>query len=78
MFGGNKDPEDKLSVIARLTIEREGPIGCELVPIQITIWPDAAFQPFVLEGEARTLALARIGELSQGFAATLPQLRSAG
>lgn len=50
----------------------------ELVPIQVTTWPDAPFQPFVLEGEARTAALARIAELSMPFASTLPQLRGAG
>jgi poly-gamma-glutamate capsule biosynthesis protein CapA/YwtB (metallophosphatase superfamily) len=74
MFGGNKDPEDKLSVIARLQIGAAGAVGCELVPIQVTTWPDSPFQPFVLEGEARAAALARIAELSRNFATTLPQL----
>ena len=78
MFGGNKDPSDKLSVIARLEVPRKGDVGCELTPIQVTTWPDAPFQPFVLEGDARSAALARIAELSRPFAETLPQLRNAG
>jgi poly-gamma-glutamate synthesis protein (capsule biosynthesis protein) len=78
MFGGNKDPDDKLSMIARLEIGRKGEVACELVPIQVTTWPDAPFQPYVLEGEARSAALARIAELSRPFASTLPQLQSAG
>jgi poly-gamma-glutamate capsule biosynthesis protein CapA/YwtB (metallophosphatase superfamily) len=78
MFGGNKDPDDKLSMIARLEIGRKGDVACELVPIQVTAWPDAPFQPCVLEGEARSLALARIAELSRPFASTLPQLQGIG
>ena len=78
MFGGNKDPSDKLSAIARLAIPRTGDVGCELTPIQVTTWPDAPFQPFVLEDGARDAALARIAELSRPFASTIPQLRNAG
>ena len=78
IFGGNKDPEDKLSMIARLDLEPAGVTRCELVPIQVTLWPDSPFQPFVLQGEAKSAALARIAELSQGFASTLPQLRGTG
>ena len=78
MFGGNKDPDDKLSMIARLEIGRKGDVACELTPIQVTTWPDAPFQPYVLEGDARSLALARIAELSRPFASTLPQLQGAG
>lgn len=78
MFGGNKDPSDKLSVIARLDVPRRGDVGCELTPIQVTTWPDAPFQPFVLEGGARDAALARIAELSRPFPGTIPQLQEAG
>jgi len=78
IFGGNKDPEDKLSAIARLTLESSGAVAADLVPIQVTTWPDAPFQPFVLEGEARAAGLERIAQLSQRFATTLPQLRDQG
>ncbi|HEY2954813.1 MAG TPA: CapA family protein [Candidatus Eisenbacteria bacterium] len=78
MFGGNKDPEDKLSAVVRLALGRSGVAACDVVPIQITTWPDAPFQPFVLEGDARAEALARIARLSERFASTLPQLRGAG
>jgi len=74
VFGGNKDPMDKLSAIARLRVPRVGPVEADLVPIQITRWPDAAFQPFVLEARDKEIALARIAALSRGFPATLPQL----
>jgi len=78
MFGGNKDPDDKLSMIARLEFGRKGDVACELTPIQVTTWPDAPFQPYVLEGDARSIALARIAELSRPFASTLPQLQGIG
>lgn len=74
VFGGNKDPKDKLSAIARLRLARSGVLESELVPIQITRWPEAPFQPFLLEGAQKDEALTRIAELSRGLAATLPQL----
>lgn len=77
VFGGNKDPKDKLSAIARLRVPRVGPVEADLVPVQITRWPEAAFQPFVLEGPDKEAALARIATLSRGFAVTLPQLAQA-
>ncbi|MBI1798484.1 MAG: CapA family protein [Candidatus Eisenbacteria bacterium] len=77
VFGGNKDPEDKLSAIARLRVPKSGPVDADVVPIQITRWPDAAFQPFALEGEDKAAALARIAQISRGFDATLPQLAGA-
>jgi poly-gamma-glutamate synthesis protein (capsule biosynthesis protein) len=77
VFGGNKDPKDKLSAIARLRVPRTGPVEADLVPVQITRWPEAAFQPFVLEGPDKEAALARIATLSRGFAVTLPQLAQA-
>jgi hypothetical protein len=77
VFGGNKDPQDKMSAIARLRVPRSGPVEADLVPIQITRWPEAPFQPFPLEGDDRLVALARIAQLSSMFAATLPQLKEA-
>ena len=77
VFGGNKDPKDKLSAIVRLRIPRVGPVEADLVPVQITRWPEAAFQPFVLDGPDREAALARIATLSRGFSVTLPQLAQA-
>ena len=74
VFGGNKDPVDKLSAIVRLTVPRRGPVEADLVPVQITRWPEAPFQPFPLEGAEQAAALARIADLSRGFAATLAQL----
>lgn len=75
VFGGNKDPQDKLSMIVKLRVGPAGVLATEVVPIQVTRWPEAPFQPFALEGAARTAALARIAELSAGFPETLPQLR---
>jgi len=82
VFGGNKDPNDKLSAIARIRFAREtGATGsgtirveADLVPIQITRWPEAPFQPFVLEGAAGEEALDRIASVSAALPATLPQL----
>jgi hypothetical protein len=45
-----------------------------VVPVQFTRWPEAPFQPFVLEGQAGEDALARIASYSSSFATTLPQL----
>jgi len=75
VFGGNKDPRDKLSAIALLRVEQTGAPAAELIPIQVTRWPGAPFQPFVLTGAAREDALARIAALSEGFPQTLPMLR---
>lgn len=77
VFGGNKDPRDKLSAIARLCVPLEGPVEVDLVPIQITRWPEAPFQPFPLEAEDKAAALAYLADLSRDFPATLPQLAEA-
>lgn len=75
IFGGNKDPQDKLSAIATLRVTQAGVPAAELVPIQVTRWPEAPFQPFVLTGAAREDALTRIAALSEGFPQTLPMLQ---
>jgi poly-gamma-glutamate synthesis protein (capsule biosynthesis protein) len=77
VFGGNKDPKDKLSAIARLIVPAAGPVTADLVPIQITRWPEAPFQPFPLEEEDKAAALAYLADRSRDFPATLPQLSSA-
>ena len=77
VFGGNKDPKDKLSAIARLVVPAAGPVSADLVPIQITRWPEAPFQPFPLEEEEKAAALAYLADLSRDFPATLPQLAAA-
>jgi poly-gamma-glutamate synthesis protein (capsule biosynthesis protein) len=76
VYGGNKDPQDKLSLIARVKLAKAG-VEADVVPIQITRWPEAPFQPFVLEGAEREQALVRIAELSAGLPDTLPQLWTA-
>jgi poly-gamma-glutamate capsule biosynthesis protein CapA/YwtB (metallophosphatase superfamily) len=74
VFGGNKDPKDKLSAIARLRMTAAGVVDSELVPIQITRWPEAPFQPFPLAGDEREAVLAQIGQLSAAFPATITPL----
>lgn len=74
VFGGNKDPKDKLSAVARLCVPQRGPVTADLVPIQITRWPEAPFQPFPLEADDKAAALAYLADRSRGFAGTLPQL----
>jgi poly-gamma-glutamate synthesis protein (capsule biosynthesis protein) len=73
VYGGIKEPQDTLTMIARISLSR-GPTAAEVVPVQFTRWPDAPFQPFVLEGGAGDDALARIAERSRSFSETLPQL----
>jgi poly-gamma-glutamate capsule biosynthesis protein CapA/YwtB (metallophosphatase superfamily) len=77
VFGGNKDPQDKMSGVARLRVPRSGEVEAEVIPIQITRWPEAPFRPFPLELEEKQAALARIGELSRGFPVTLRELELA-
>jgi poly-gamma-glutamate synthesis protein (capsule biosynthesis protein) len=78
VYGGNKDPQDKLSMIARIDFNKmdDGTLQthADVVPIQITRWPEAPFQPFVLEGADRDNAIARLSELSAEFPATIPTL----
>lgn len=74
IYGGAWNPTDKLTMIAELTIEPDQ-VTASVVPVQFTRWPEAVFQPFVLQDEARSQAIARIAELSAGFRTTLPMLR---
>jgi hypothetical protein len=74
VYGGRKDPQDKLSAIALLEIRKDGSVTAEIVPIQTTRWPEAPFQPFMLVGAEREEALIRIAALSSGFPATLRML----
>lgn len=76
VYGGIKDPEDWLTLIARLHITPSA-VEAEAIPVRFTRWPEAPFQPFVLEGEERAKALARIEELSAGFTQTLPSMAPA-
>jgi poly-gamma-glutamate synthesis protein (capsule biosynthesis protein) len=73
VYGGIKEPKDTLTAIARLEVGRDR-VQAELVPVQFTRWPEAPFQPFVLEGEAREEALRRAASYAQGFERTLPHL----
>jgi poly-gamma-glutamate synthesis protein (capsule biosynthesis protein) len=74
VYGGRKDPPDTLSAIALLHLAKDQPVTAELVPIQITRWPEAPFQPFLLVGAEREEALGRLAALSAGFPSTLPEL----
>ena len=76
VYGGRKDPQDKLSAIALLRLSKDQPVTAELVPIQFTRWPEAPFQPIVLAEAERNQALERIAALSAGFPVTLPVLES--
>jgi len=74
VYGGIKEPKDALTMIARVRLTRDG-AQADVVPLEFTRWPDRAFQPVVLEGDAGVAAMARIAELSSGFA-TLPALEA--
>jgi hypothetical protein len=50
-------------------------VEADVVPLEFSRWPDRPFQPVVLEGDAGAAAMARIAELSSGFA-TLPALEA--
>lgn len=73
VYGGIKNPEDTLTMIAELRIDHEK-VEADVVPVRYTNWPDVPYQPVVLEGADRRRALARITELSSGFPRTLPVL----
>jgi poly-gamma-glutamate synthesis protein (capsule biosynthesis protein) len=73
VYGGIKEPSDPLSFVARLRVTKAA-ATCDVVPIQITRWPEAPFQPFPLEGEALETELARLAGLSRAVGRTLPQL----
>ena len=75
VYGGRKDPQDTFSAIALLHLRKDAPIAATVVPIQVTRWPEAPFQPFVLANNARDEGLVRIAALSAGFPATLPMLQ---
>jgi len=73
VYGGIKNPEDTLTMVAQLRIDRER-VEADVVPVRYTNWPDAPFQPVILAGAERSKAMARIAELSSGFPRTLPSL----
>lgn len=75
VYGGIKEPKDPLSAIARLRFTQSGIVTADLVPIQITRWPDAPFQPFVLQDAERETALREIARRSATLATTIPQLQ---
>ena len=74
VFGGNKDPQDKLSAVARLRVPKSGAVDADLVPSQVTSWPDAPFQPFPFEADEKSAALIELAARSLDFKRTLPQL----
>jgi poly-gamma-glutamate capsule biosynthesis protein CapA/YwtB (metallophosphatase superfamily) len=74
VYGGRKDPQDKLSAVALLQIGLDRSVTAEIVPIQTTRWPEAPYQPFMLVGAEKDEALRRIAALSAAFPATLPML----
>jgi poly-gamma-glutamate synthesis protein (capsule biosynthesis protein) len=74
VYGGIKEPTDTLTMMARLRIAADR-VDAEVIPVQFTRWPDLAFQPFLLEGEAGDQAMRRIAEVSRKFVNPLPQLQ---
>lgn len=74
VYGGIKEPKDRLTAVARMKLSREGMIEADLVPCWFTTWPDAPFQPVVLRDAEREEALRRIAELSRPLPQTLAQL----
>lgn len=74
VYGGIKEPKDPLSAIARIRLNRTA-ITADLVPIQITRWPDAPFQPFELKDADRETALREIARRSAALPTTLPLLQ---
>ncbi len=73
VYGGIKEPSDTLTMIARVWLSRTE-VKADLLPVQFTHWPDAPFQPFVLEGPAREEAMGRIAGYSRGFIQSVPAL----
>jgi poly-gamma-glutamate synthesis protein (capsule biosynthesis protein) len=74
VYGGIKEPKDPLSAVVRLRFAKAG-VTASVTPIQITRWPDAPFQPFVLQDAAREEALREIARRSATLATPLPQLQ---
>ena len=73
VYGGIKEPSDTLTMMARMRLSPAG-TAAEVIPVEFTHWPDRAFQPLVLQGQARDEALGRIAGYSRGLRCTLAQL----
>jgi poly-gamma-glutamate capsule biosynthesis protein CapA/YwtB (metallophosphatase superfamily) len=73
VYGGIKEPSDTLTMMARMRLSKLG-TAAEVIPVEFTHWPDRAFQPIVLAGQARDDAMARIAGYSRGLRCTLAQL----
>jgi len=75
VYGGIKEPKDAVTVVAHLHLTAAG-VTAEVTPVQFTDWVTRPFQPFVLEGVARTEAMQRLWTYSQGFEKMLPQVEA--
>jgi poly-gamma-glutamate synthesis protein (capsule biosynthesis protein) len=79
MFGGNWNPKDQDSIIARMTFARQPDdsvtvAGVSLIPVKISNPPDAYFQPFVYDKAHRERVLRKLQRISAQFGQTLPVL----
>lgn len=75
VYGGVKNPPDTLTMIAQLRIDHKQ-VKASIIPVQFTNWPDVPFQPFILDGEEKQKAIARVAEMSSVFRHTLPMLKA--
>ena len=67
VFGGNANPGNKESAIFTATLVGKKVTQTGFVPVQITRFPDAPFQPFPLDGEAKKLILQHLADYSKAF-----------
>jgi poly-gamma-glutamate synthesis protein (capsule biosynthesis protein) len=73
LFGGNPDPRDRDSLIARLTLGREGVRAVALLPVRTTD-RRAPFQPTFLAEPDRSRVLDAVARRSRAFARTIDEL----
>jgi poly-gamma-glutamate synthesis protein (capsule biosynthesis protein) len=75
VFGGNWDPKDKRTAIAKLVLAKGKVKSVELIPAYSDAFPEVPVQPYLAEGEKADAVLRHLATLSKGFPATIPQLK---
>jgi poly-gamma-glutamate synthesis protein (capsule biosynthesis protein) len=71
VFGGKWNPADPTSVLARLRILRDGTVEAGAVPLRITDYPEAPFQPRPLAGAEAKAVLGALKDYSAGLKAPM-------
>lgn len=76
VFGGNWDPKDKRTALVELRLTKTAVKAIKVIPAYSDAFPEVPVQPYLAEGAKADAVLQHLAQLSAGFPATIPQLKS--